>query len=259
MGVLNVTPDSFSDGGLYNAAEVATERALKMLEDGADIIDVGGESTRPGAAPVSEQEEIDRVMPVVEALKKIDGVKVSVDTSTPKVMSEAIRCGVEMLNDVRAFQRPGAIEVVKRCSASLCVMHMQGEPSTMQNKPRYDNVVDEVLNFLSERIQSLRESGVSQDQLLIDPGFGFGKTLQHNLYLLKHLDRLQKLGCPVLVGMSRKSMIGDMLDKPVDQRLFGSLAVALMALERGASVLRVHDVAETADIVKVWKAVSAAK
>jgi dihydropteroate synthase len=257
MGVLNVTPDSFSDGGAFNAADKAVERALALVSAGADIVDIGGESTRPGAATVSAQEEMDRVLPVVEALKKQGGIAVSVDTSTPEVMSAVLSLGVELINDVRAFQREGALEAVRDCDAHLCVMHMQGRPATMQERPQYQNVVDEVLDFLSGRLSVLREYGIADDQLLVDPGFGFGKTLEHNLSILRGLERFCDLGFPVLVGMSRKTMIGEILNKPVTERMYGSLAAALVALDRGASVLRVHDVAETADVVKVWKAVNA--
>jgi dihydropteroate synthase len=257
MGVLNVTPDSFSDGGLFNAPDKAIAQARRMMADGATIIDVGGESTRPGAKPVSEQEELDRVCPVVEALGSELGVYISVDTSTPAVMREVISLGVGMINDVRAFQREGAIEAVSAANVDLCLMHMQGQPTTMQSDPDYGDVCAEVLDFLSDRIAQLQASGVSKGRLFVDPGFGFGKTLEHNLGLLRNLKRFEVLGCPVLVGLSRKTMIGAILDAPVEGRLLGSVAAALIAVNNGAKIVRAHDVKETSDALRVWCAVNA--
>lgn len=257
MGVLNVTPDSFSDGGRFNAPEAALERARQMLSLGASIIDVGGESTRPGAAHVSEQEELDRVCPIVERIVSELSCIVSVDTSTPVVMREVIRLGCGLINDVRAFERDGALEAVTGQEVGVCVMHMQGEPATMQHTPGYQNVVDEVLAYLLGRAERLRECGFERAQVILDPGFGFGKTLEHNLALLKAIDCFVETGHPVLAGLSRKSMIGAILDKPVDQRLYGSLAGAVIAAQKGARILRVHDVEAMVDALKVVDALSA--
>lgn len=258
MGVLNVTPDSFSDGGLFSDADAALAQALLMVDQGAGLIDIGGESTRPGAAPVSVQEEIDRVMPVVEKLQREAAIDISLDTSTPELMREGVKHGVAMINDVRAFQRQGALEAVAHSTLKLCVMHMQGKPEDMQASPTYDSVVDEVLAFLSGRVVALADVGIKKANIVLDPGFGFGKTQAHNYSLLKHLDRFQGIGHPLLIGMSRKSMIGGVLAKPPEQRMVGSVAAALLALERGASILRVHDVEATVDAVKVWNAMRAA-
>ena len=258
MGVLNVTPDSFSDGGRFSQIDAAIKQALRMIDEGATIIDIGGESTRPGALKVSEEQELDRVIPVIEALRNVSDVFISLDTSTALVMREGLSAGVDMINDVRAFQREGALDVISGSQAYCCIMHMQGEPDTMQLAPRYNGVVEEVLAFLNARVASLRECGVAPQKILIDPGFGFGKTLEHNYSLLKHLDELKVLGLPILAGMSRKSMIGGVRDKPVEERLGGSVAAALLALERGATVLRVHDVAPTMDAVRIWSAMQAA-
>ena len=259
MGVLNVTPDSFSDGGRFSRVDSALEQALKMVDQGASIIDIGGESTRPGAAKISEREEIDRVMPVVERLRQESDVFISIDTSTPALMKEGLARGVQMINDVRAFQREGALAAITGSSAHFCLMHMQGEPDTMQHAPQYKSVVEEVLVFLGARVAELRANGIADEQLLVDPGFGFGKTLDHNYSLLKRLSELKGLGLPILIGVSRKSMIGGVLDKPVDGRLVGSVSAALLALERGATILRVHDVAPTVDAVKIWSAMQAAE
>lgn len=258
MGVLNVTPDSFSDGGRFFNAEQALIQAHTMVAEGAAIIDVGGESTRPGAALVSEQEELDRVIPVVEALAgKVDAV-ISVDTSTPSVMAAAATVGAGLINDVRALERDGALEWAAGSALPICLMHMQGEPVSMQNNPNYRDVVDEVAGYLKRRVEICRSAGISGQRLLLDPGFGFGKSLQHNLCLLKHLMRFAELGFPLLVGMSRKSMIGAILDKPVDERLYGSVAAALVAAQNGANIIRVHDVAPTVDALKILSAVMAA-
>lgn len=255
MGVLNVTPDSFSDGGRFNKVELALVRATEMLEQGATIIDVGGESTRPGATPVSVQEELDRVCPVVEAISKSLDVVISVDTSRPEVMSETISLGAGLVNDVRAFTIPGALECVIGHDVALCLMHMKGTPLTMQVRPEYGSVKEEVFEFLRIRAQELIAAGIHSDRLILDPGFGFGKTLDHNLELLSATGELCKLGYPVLIGLSRKSMFAALLDRKVDERLFGSIAAATIGASLGASILRVHDVQETADAATVVDAV----
>lgn len=254
MGVVNVTPDSFSDGGRFIKADAALAQARRLVSAGASILDVGGESTRPGATPVSVQQELDRVVPVVEALARDTEVILSVDTSTPEVMRESAQAGAHLINDVRALSREGALQAAVETGLSVCLMHMQGQPGTMQMSPEYDDVVAEVERYLDERIGACEAAGLQRQQLLVDPGFGFGKTLGHNLSLLKHLQRFARWGCPVLVGLSRKSMIGDVLGKPVDQRLYGSLAAAVAAAMNGASIVRVHDVAETADAIAVINA-----
>ena len=255
MGVLNVTPDSFSDGGKYVSPDTALERAAEMLAQGASIIDVGGESTRPGASPVSVQEELDRVCPVVERIARSLDVVISVDTSRPEVMAEVIRMGAGMINDVRAFTLPGALESIKQAQVALCVMHMQGTPLTMQQRPVYDSVVQEVAGFLQDRVGELLQSGVQADRLIIDPGFGFGKTLEHNLQLLAATDLLCALGYPLLIGLSRKSMFAALLNRDVDERLYGSIAAATLGASMGAHIVRVHDVQETADALKLVDAV----
>ena len=265
MGILNATPDSFSDGGRLQSEtqsggfSVSVDRALYlaegMLRDGAAIIDVGGESTRPGALPVSEQEELDRVIPVVEAITARLDVAVSVDTSTPAVMERAIAAGAGLINDVRALGCEGAKGIVARSAAAACLMHMRGQPGNMQDHVQYNNVVDEVYAFLQQRVAMCEQAGIARDRLLIDPGFGFGKTLAHNYELLRHLGRLQSLKLPILVGLSRKSMIGSLLNKGVDQRLAGGVAATVHALLNGAAIVRTHDVAETVDAIKVHCAV----
>ena len=258
MGVLNVTPDSFSDGGRFSHLDAAVKQALLMIDEGATIIDIGGESTRPGALKVTQQQELDRVIPVIEALRNVSDVFISLDTSTPLVMREGLSVGVDMINDVRAFQREGALDVIAGSEAYCCIMHMQGEPDTMQLAPSYEGVVQEVVAFLEARVACLRERGIAKQKIVIDPGFGFGKTLEHNYSLLKHLEDLKVFGLPVLAGMSRKSMIGGVLNKSVEERMVGSVAAALLALERGATILRVHDVAPTVDAVRIWSAMQAA-
>jgi len=261
MGILNVTPDSFSDGGsVYEAQQLSVERALQkaasMVADGATLIDIGGESTRPGAEPVPVQEELDRVVPVVERLARELDVVLSVDTSAPEVMQASAAAGAHLLNDVRSFSRPGAFEVAAASDLALCVMHMQGSsPATMQLRPHYEDVTEEVEHFLQFQQQRCRDAGIESDRLLLDPGFGFGKTLQHNLELLNRMQRLQGLGTPLLVGTSRKSMIGLTLHKPVDQRLYGSLATVALAVSKGAKIIRVHDVGPTVDVVRMTEAV----
>lgn len=260
MGILNITPDSFSDGGqFYNSSGVDISRVLSrahdMVANGAAIIDVGGESTRPGAAEVSCAEEMDRVLPVIERLTKDLDVIVSVDSSSPALIKEAASLGVGLINDVRALQRPGAIEVVAESRLPVCLMHMQGKPGDMQNAPKYNDVLGDVSAFLKHRISVCETSGIATSNILVDPGFGFGKTLAHNLHLLRELNALSALGCPILVGLSRKSMLGQMLQRDANQRLAGSIALALLAVKNGAHILRVHDVVETVDAIKVWQAV----
>ena len=258
MGVLNVTPDSFSDGGqLYRDGHVDTDalltRAEQMLAEGADILDVGGESTRPGAAVVGEAEELDRVVTAVETVAQHCDTIISVDTSTPSVMRESARCGAGLLNDVRGFQRPQALETAADSGLALCVMHMQGEPDTMQTAPSYSDVVQDIAEFLSQRLADVSGVGIDLDRVIIDPGFGFGKTAEQNFELLARLSELQGLGQPVLVGLSRKSMISSVLDRLPEQRMVASVALALMAVERGARIVRVHDVAATFDALSMWQ------
>ena len=258
MGILNVTPDSFSDGGRYNTVEIALARAREMVADGAAFIDVGGESTRPGATPVSVEEELERVCPVVEAIARDLDVVVSVDTSSPQVMAEVVKLGAGMINDVRALQRDGAPEVVASAGVPVCVMHIQGEPDTMQDDPRYRSVRREVSSFLTERMRVIEKAGVRPDNIILDPGFGFGKSPQHNLQLLASLEQLQLLGHPILVGMSRKSILGHITGRDVSERLPASLAAATISAMKGASIIRVHDVRETVDAVKVVTAMEEA-
>ena len=254
MGILNVTPDSFSDGGDFVLFEKAMEQVQKMVEEGAAIIDVGGESTRPGAAPVSEAEEMERVIPIIEGIAKRFPVPISIDTSKPNVMRAAVAAGAGLINDVCALQLPGSIEAAADLQVPVCIMHMQGMPRTMQKMPSYNDGVFEVKEFLSKRIDSCISAGISRDNLLIDPGFGFGKTLDHNVALLKNLFDFTELKLPVLVGLSRKSMIGALLDEPVGNRMYGSLAAAVLAVERGASLIRTHDVKPTVDVLTVSSA-----
>ncbi len=258
MGVLNVTPDSFSDGGRYVSVEQALRRALAMAAEGADIIDVGGESTRPGAAAVSAEEELGRVIPVIEAIRRELDLPVSLDTSRPEVMAAGCAAGADMLNDVRALQLPGALEMAARLGVPVCLMHMQGRPENMQADPHYQDVVADVCAFLRARIAAARGAGIAERSLILDPGFGFGKTLEHNLALLAGLPKLCELGYPVLAGLSRKSLLGKLLGRELPERLPGSLALALLAAERGADILRVHDVAPTVDALTVWAAVNSA-
>ena len=260
MGVLNVTPDSFSDGGqLYRDGRVDTDvllaRAEQMLAEGADILDVGGESTRPGAAAVSEAEELDRVVTAVEALAQHCDTIISVDTSTPSVMTESARCGAGLLNDVRGFRRPQALQAAADSGLALCVMHMQGEPGTMQTAPAYSDVVQDISEFLSLRLADMDAVGIDLDRVVIDPGFGFGKTAEQNFELLARLEALCNQRQPVLVGLSRKSMISSVLDRPPEQRMVASVALALMAVERGARIVRVHDVAATFDALSMWQTI----
>jgi dihydropteroate synthase len=257
MGVLNVTPDSFSDGGRYVSHGRALEHAEAMIEAGAAIIDVGGESTRPGAGPVSVEEELRRVIPVVEQLGRAGRVVVSVDTSTPQVIRAATAAGATLINDVRGLQRPGALEALVSSDCAVCVMHMQGEPQSMQTRPEYADVVAEVKAFLEARVAACEAAGIGRDRIVIDPGFGFGKTVAHNLALVRQLPELVALGLPVMLGMSRKSTIAVITGRPDAARLGGSLALAVAAVLRGAHIIRAHDVAETVDAVKIAHAVQA--
>ena len=253
MGVLNVTPDSFSDGGQFLSLAAAIDRAEQMIAEGVDIIDIGGESTRPGAKPLPLQEELDRVMPVLYALRDC-GRPLSIDTWKPQVMREALLAGVDMINDITALTAPGAVGAVVGSDCALCIMHMQRDPQTMQTSPQYQDVVLEVTAYLQDRIKVLEDAGIERARLCVDPGFGFGKTLEHNLDLLKNVGQIKKsLGLPLLAGLSRKAIIGAITGKPPQQRMAGSIAAALFAAENGASILRVHDVAETVDALKVWQ------
>ncbi len=254
MGVVNITPDSFSDGGQLRDARAAIAHALKLREQGADILDVGGESTRPGATVVSADEEIRRVVPVIETLVR-EGCLVSVDTRKPEVMRAALTAGAAMVNDIAALQAPGALEAVAASGAAVCLMHMQGDPRSMQQAPRYDDVVNEVKQFLKIRVQACEAAGIARERLVIDPGFGFGKALQHNLALLKHMNCLAELGLPVLAGLSRKSMLGALTGRAVGEREFVGVAAHLIAVVQGARLLRVHNVMAMRDALAVWNAV----
>jgi len=254
MGVLNVTPDSFSDGGRFSSLDTAITQAELMIESGVDIIDIGGESTRPGSPPLSIEEELRRVMPVLYALRDC-GKPISVDTRRPEVMYEAMIAGVDMINDITGFRDEDSLSLLRDSDCALCIMHMQGTPQTMQHEPIYDDVVREVSEFLLQRADAAASEGIDRRRLCIDPGFGFGKTLQHNLELLANIGRIQhQLSLPLLAGLSRKSMIGKLTDKPVEQRMAGSIAAALYAIAQDARIVRVHDVAETVDAISVWQA-----
>lgn len=259
MGVLNITPDSFSDGGRYTGLDQALRHAEAMVAEGAGIIDVGGESTRPGAAEVSSDNEIARVAPIIEAISQRFDVVISVDTSKPQVMQAAVAAGAGLINDVRALREAGALEMAAGLGVPVCLMHMQGQPRTMQQSPHYEDVVNDVYDFLKQRVDSCEAAGIPREQLLIDPGFGFGKTLEHNLSLLKHLPRFHDLQLPMLVGLSRKSMLGAILDKGVDERLYGSLALAALSSWLGADIIRVHDVEASMDVIRVINAVKQAR
>jgi dihydropteroate synthase len=252
MGVVNVTPDSFSDGGRFEDAEHALAHAHRLIREGADILDVGGESTRPGAAPVSADEELRRILPVVRQLRDFP---VSVDTRKPAVMRAALDLGASMINDIEALSAPGALEAVAKSGCAVCLMHMKGEPGSMQQDPHYDDVVAEVKSYLAERVRLVRAAGITPDRIVVDPGFGFGKTVDHNLMLLKQLKGLSDQ--PVLAGLSRKSSLGKITGREVGERLAGSLALALLALQGGAKILRVHDVRETRDVIAVWESFKA--
>lgn len=256
MGILNVTPDSFSDGGAHADLQMALDHAAAMVEAGATILDVGGESTRPGAPEVSEKEELDRVIPVIESLVGTLDVLVSVDTSKAVVIEQALAAGAGLINDVRALQLPGALEAAASGQAAVCLMHMKGAPQTMQEAPLYDDIVSEINNFLKARCAACEAAGIAKNRLLIDPGFGFGKTLEHNLQIVAQLRDIKVQDVPLLFGASRKGSIGVLLDAPVDQRVVGSVAMALMAVERGVGIVRVHDVKETVDALKIFNAVN---
>ena len=255
MGILNLTPDSFSDGGLYLDSQLAVERALQMIDEGADIIDIGGESTRPGAQPLTAEEEIQRVVPVIKALRAASGAVISIDTSKAQVMKAAVEAGANLINDVRALQEESALQTAASMNVPVCLMHMQGQPRSMQDKPEYNNVVKEVISFLQQRIEACESAGISREKIILDPGFGFGKTLEHNLSLLKYLPEFVKMDLPLLVGISRKSMLGQITGADVEQRLEAGLATTVLGYQAGASIFRVHDVKETVEALKVCDAV----
>ncbi|WP_213661803.1 dihydropteroate synthase [Stutzerimonas stutzeri] len=259
MGILNVTPDSFSDGGRYALKDAALKHAESMVRAGATLLDVGGESTRPGARAVSPTEELERVAPVVEAIARELDVVISVDTSTPAVIREVARLGAGLINDVRSLRRDGALDAALDSGLPVCLMHMRGEPGDMQDDPQYTDVTTEVCDFLAQRMAECVAAGIKAERIVLDPGFGFAKTLEHNLSLFRHLERLHALGRPLLVGVSRKTMIGKVLGRDVNERLYGSLALAALAVAKGAQIIRVHDVAETVDVVRMIAAVQSAE
>ncbi|AHG87257.1 Dihydropteroate synthase [Bibersteinia trehalosi USDA-ARS-USMARC-190] len=254
MGILNFTPDSFSDSGQFFTLDKALFQVEKMLQDGADIIDIGGESTRPNSAIVTLEEELNRVVPLVEAVRQRFDCLISIDSSKAEVFRQSALAGADILNDIRALTEPNALDTAAELRLPVCIMHMQGSPQTMQQQPDYGDVVEEVGDFLNQRIFACLTAGIPKEYIILNPGFGFGKTVQHNYQLLRHLNVFAQSGYPVLAGLSRKSMIGSVLNKPVDQRLIGSVAGALLAVQNGAKILRVHDVAETVDAVKIWQA-----
>ncbi len=259
MGVLNITPDSFSDGGQYLTIDKAISRAQLMIDQGADMIDIGGESSRPNASQVSIDEEAGRVIPVIEALSKLINVPISIDTSKAKIMQLAIEAGASMINDVRALQSKSSLEIVASTAKDVCLMHMQGDPKTMQNNPIYTDVIDEIKHFFEQRIEACINAGISQNKIIIDPGFGFGKTLNHNLEILRRLNEFKSFGLRILVGISRKSMIGSMLNnRNTDGRTIGSVTAAIIASQNGANIVRVHDILETKDAFKVLQSVAGA-
>lgn len=255
MGIVNVTPDSFSDQGRYAASDKAIEHAIKLIADGADLLDIGGESSRPGSASVNFEEELRRVIPVIKALKSLT-IPISVDTTKPEVMQAAIQAGVSMINDINALRTEGTLKIIAESGVMVCLMHMKGIPKTMQDNPIYTNVVSEVRYFLQQRIQTAQDNGISNDQLIIDPGFGFGKNLQHNLELFRSLDQFTNLNVPVMVGVSRKSMLGSITGNDVNHRTYASIAAAVLAVEKGAKILRVHDVKATKEAILVLKALN---
>ncbi|MBM7454367.1 dihydropteroate synthase [Oceanisphaera litoralis] len=257
MGILNLTPDSFSDGGRFVGRDAALRHALQMVEDGATLIDVGGESTRPGSAAVPEQQELDRVIPVLELLRRELDCWISIDTNKAVVMQESVKAGADLINDICALREPGALQAAADSGAAVCLMHMQGQPRTMQQAPDYRDVTLEVADFLRQRLLACDEVGIPRERICLDPGYGFGKRLEHNYELLGKVGALHALGLPLLVGMSRKSMLGQLLDRPVEQRLAGGLAAHLFALSQGAQILRVHDVKEMADAMRVWQQAAA--
>jgi len=254
MGILNFTPDSFSDGGSYQHVDSAVISALAMLENGATIIDIGGESTRPGAPDVALEEELSRVIPVIRAIREKSDCLISIDTSKAEVMRQAVNAGADIINDVRALQEPNSLATAAALGVPVCLMHMQGQPRTMQANPQYTDVINDIKQFFIERIHECEKAGITRDKIILDPGFGFGKTLAHNYHILKYIDEFKMMGCEVLAGLSRKSMIGNLLGRDVDQRLAGSIAGALIAAQKGAKIIRVHDVTETADALNVWRA-----
>ena len=255
MGILNVTPDSFSDGGRFLRPVSALEHARRLIDEGADILDIGGESTRPGAEPVPLEEELKRTIPLIESIRGFSDIPVSIDSSKPEVMRAAAEAGADLINDVWALRRPGALEAAADTGLPVCLMHMRGEPGNMQQNPQYDDVVSEVLDFLLQRADAAQQAGIPRSRILLDPGFGFGKTLEQNLQLFRALDRFKATGYPLLVGISRKSMIGGITGRPVEQRLAGSIAFAVLAVQAGSDVIRVHDVAETRDALAIVQAV----
>jgi dihydropteroate synthase len=254
MGVLNITPDSFSDGGFYFSPEKATEQVASLIEEGVDIIDIGGESTRPGAVAVTLDEELSRVVPVIEAIRSRFDVDVSIDTSKAGVMTAAVQAGATMINDVFALRKEGALEAAAKAGVKICLMHMQGEPETMQEAPRYSNLLEEINDFFKVRVEMCQSAGIDKSQLILDPGIGFGKTHPQNLQILANLERLKRFELPLLLGISRKSVIGNIVDRPVNQRMIGSVAVATLAAWQGVSIIRVHDVRETVEALAVCSA-----
>ena len=255
MGIVNVTPDSFSDGGKYAATNLAVAHALKLVQEGAAILDIGGESTRPNATPVGLQEELDRVIPVIEALVSQVNIPISIDTYKPQVMQAAINAGASIVNDVRALQEEGALDVLENSNAGVCLMHMQGKPQTMQDNPHYNDVVNDVIAFLQARLQASIHAGIAKNRILLDPGFGFGKSRAHNIALIQQLESFAVLGQPLLVGLSRKSVLGQMTGNDVDARLYASIAASVIAAMKGAKILRVHDVKATVEALKVVSAI----
>lgn len=255
MGIVNVTPDSFSDGGKYSSVDLAIEHALQLIAEGADILDIGGESTRPGATPVGLDEELKRVIPVIEALSKVTTVPLSIDTYKPGVMRAAIQAGVDIVNDICALREEGALEIVANSNAGVCLMHMQGTPQTMQVNPQYYDVVTEVKQFLADRVDACLKHGIASERITLDPGFGFGKTTAHNVALIQHLDSFAELGFPLLVGLSRKSVLGRIAGGDEQQRLHAGLAASVISVMKGAKIVRVHDVKATVDALKVVAAV----
>ncbi len=256
MGVINTTPDSFSDGGQFDTTENAFRHAQKLIADGVDILDVGGESTRPGSRNVNLDEELERTIPLIKSIREVSDVPISIDTNKPGVMRSAVEAGATLINSITALQLENSLEIAAELGVSVCLMHMLGTPETMQKNPTYTDVVTEVMEFLQQRIDAAVNAGIKKSDIIVDPGFGFGKTLRHNLLLLKSLSRFKTLGVPILVGMSRKSMIGALLDKPVDQRLYGSISCAVIAAMSGADIIRVHDVPQTLDAITMVNAIN---
>ncbi|MEQ3513594.1 dihydropteroate synthase [Pseudoalteromonas sp. BZB3] len=255
MGIVNVTPDSFSDGGNYNSVEDAFKQAMRLIEEGAGILDIGGESTRPGAPDVALQEELLRVIPVIKRIREASDCVISIDTSKAAVMEAAIEAGADIINDVRALQEPGALQVAAKYSdVPVCFMHMQGQPRTMQTNPTYENLISDINQFFEERVLTCSKAGINQNRIILDPGFGFGKTLSHNFEILEKFNAFSTLGLPLLAGLSRKSMFGQLLNRETSERVAASLAGALLCAQKGAHIIRVHDVKETADVIGVWQA-----